>query len=111
MNLPAKAAAAPFPVVVEVISYINDMLGPAAAGQKEFSESAQPGDTVRQILHRFSARYPKLNEALWDPNTRELGEHVEIIYNDTILGVRDSVDTQVKPGDRIILTGQYIGGK
>jgi molybdopterin converting factor small subunit len=106
----AAPAAAPFPVVVEAISYVNDMLGAAGGGQKEFTEEARPGDTVRTILRRFSARYPKLNEALWDGDSGELGPHIEIIFNDTILGVRDSVDTPVRPNDRIILTGQYIGG-
>ena len=99
---------ASFPVVVEAISYVNDMLG-AAAGQKEFTEEARAGDTVRTILRRFSARYPKLNDALWE-ESGELGPHIEIIFNDTILGIRDSVDTPVHPNDRIILTGQYIGG-
>jgi molybdopterin converting factor small subunit len=107
---PAVAAAAPFSVIVEVISYVNDMLGAASAGQKEFAEPAQPGDTVRAILQRFSARYPKLKEALWEADTGELGSHIEIIFNDTILGVRESIETPVRPNDRIILTGQYIGG-
>jgi hypothetical protein len=104
------APAAPFTVIVEVISYVSDMLGTAGAGQKEFPEQAQPGDTVRTILRRFSARYPKLQEALWDPESGELGPHIEIIFNDTILGIRESVDTPVRPTDRIILTGQYMGG-
>jgi molybdopterin converting factor small subunit len=110
MNPPLRAALASFPVVVEAISYVNDMLGAAGAGQKEFIEEARPGDTVRSVLRRFSSRFPKLKEALWDPNSGELGPHIEIIFNDTILGIRDSVDTPVHANDRIILTGQYIGG-
>ncbi|MFI5400960.1 MAG: MoaD/ThiS family protein [SAR324 cluster bacterium] len=109
MNRPLRAAVATFPVVVEAISYVNDMLG-AAAGQKEFTEEARPGDTVRNVLQRFSSRFPKLKEALWDESSGELGPHIEIIFNDTILGVRDSIDTPVHANDRIILTGQYIGG-
>ena len=106
----ASSAAASFPIVVEAISYVNDMLGAAGAGQKEFTEQAWAGDTVRTILQRFSARFPKLKEALWDAESGELGPHIEIVFNDTILGIRDSVDTTVHPNDRIILTGQYIGG-
>lgn len=110
MSGTARVASESFPVIVEAISYVNDMLGAAGAGQKEFTEEAKPGDTVRHILQRFSARYPKLKEALWDADSGELGPHIEIIFNDTILGVRESIDSVVHANDRIILTGQYIGG-
>jgi len=110
MKRPLRSAAAPFPVVVEAISYVNDMLGAAGAGQKEFTEEARPGDTVRDVLQRFSSRFPRLKAALWDESSGELGPHIEIILNDSILGVRDSIDTPVHANDRIILTGQYIGG-
>lgn len=110
MAATGRVASESFPVIVEAISYVNDMLDSAGRGQKEFTEEAKPGDTVRNILQRFSARYPKLKEALWDADSGELGSHIEIIFNDTILGVRESIDSVVHANDRIILTGQYIGG-
>lgn len=110
---PAQAAshrAAPFRVIVETISYVNDMVNDAPGGPKEFDVEARPGDTVSDILHRFSRLHPRLHEALWDPATGGIGSHIEIIFNDSILGVRDSEDSPVHENDRIILTGQYIGG-
>jgi molybdopterin converting factor small subunit len=76
----------------------------------EFREQAGAGDTIRTLLRRFSERHPKLKEALWDPNTGEMGPHVEIIVNDAILDIHHTLDSFVKDGDHIILTGQYIGG-
>ena len=108
MSNPDGTTPGSFPVIVETISYVHDMLGPGASGQKVFVEEACSGDTVRNILQRFSARYPKLREALWEEG--ELGQHIEILFNNTILGVQYSIDSAVSPNDHIVLTGQYIGG-
>jgi molybdopterin converting factor small subunit len=107
---PAPATAPDFTVIVETISYINDMVDSPGASQREFAESARAGDTVRSVLRRFSARFPRLQEALWDPGTSEIGGHVEVIVNDAILGMRHTLDSIVHDKDRIVLLGQYIGG-
>lgn len=105
-----RADAAPIRVIVETISYINEMVSEVPGGQREFEIEARPGETVYDILRRFSQAHPRLNEALWDPETGGIGSHIEIIFNDSILGVRDSEDTPVSDNDRIVLTGQYVGG-
>jgi len=110
---PGPSAPTPgsgFTVIVETISYINDMLDHSSASQREFPEPAHTGDTVRTVLRRFSDRYPRLKEALWDPDTGEIGGHVEVIVNDAILGMRHTLDSIVNDKDRIVLLGQYIGG-
>ncbi len=100
-----------FTVGVEAIAWVRTFLGGPADGSQAFSEPARPGDTVRTVLKALSARYPKLDEALWDEHDRkEIGPHIEIIVNDTILGPDYTLDSPVSPGDQIILTGQYIGG-
>ena len=109
-RVPTPAPAAPFPVIVEVISYVNDMVDAPGQGQKEFTVEARPGDTLRTVLQRFSSGFPRLHEALWDPGTGEIGGHIEVIFNDTILGVRDSLDSEVHAHNRVILLGQYVGG-
>lgn len=100
----------PFSVVVEVISYVNDMVGEPGQSQKEFTESARPGDTIRTLLRRFAGRYPRLNEAMWEPGSGAMREHIDVIYNDTLLDPSTSLDTPLRAGDRLTLTGQYIGG-
>ena len=82
-----------------------------ASGAQEFHEPAKAGDTVRDVLKGLSARFPKLDNALWDENARnEIGTHIEVIVNDTIMGNDYTLESPVKPGYQIILTGQYIGG-
>jgi molybdopterin converting factor small subunit len=98
-------------VVIETISYINDMVDHVGQSHAEFVEDARPGDTIRTVLKRFADRHTKLREALWDPENRtEIGPHVEVIVNDAILDIHHTLDSSVRDGDHIMLTGQYIGG-
>ena len=100
-----------FTVNVEAIAWVRTFLGGPASGTQQFEESANKGDTVRDVLKALSARFPTLDHALWDENARnEIGTHIEIIVNDTIMGSEYTLESAVQPGDQIILTGQYIGG-
>lgn len=105
-----ETARAAMIVTVEAISWVNTFVEGTGTGSKEFSEPALPGDTVRSILKRLSARFPKLQRTLWDQGGDELGPHIEVIVNDAILGVNHTLVSPVKDGDRILLIGQYLGG-
>ena len=95
---------------VEVVSWVTRFIGGGGAGRKEFEEPFVPGETVRDVLGRFSQRYPELDGALWDPSRKELGEHIEVMVNDAVLGVSHTLDTPLNANDRITLLGQYMGG-
>jgi molybdopterin converting factor small subunit len=95
---------------VEIVSWVTKFVGGPGAGRKEFEEPFAPGETVRDVLRRLSARHPELERALWDPGTRELGEHIEVMVNDAVLGVTHTLDSPLGTGDRITLIGQYMGG-
>lgn len=98
-------------VRVELISWVNQFVGGPGTGTTELTEQVRPGDTVRTVLRQVSERYPELKRSLWDEDDRtQLGPHIEIIVNDAILGVEHDLDSSLKEGDRITLTGQYIGG-
>ncbi len=74
------------------------------------TETIAPGETVREVLQRFSSRFIELEQALWDASKTELGEHIEVLVNDAVLGISHTLDSGLKPGDRITLVGQYMGG-
>jgi hypothetical protein len=109
-----RRAPAAFTVYVETISYVSSMVepgaGPAAGSGADFPVAAHPGDTVRTVLQRFAAGHPRLKAMLWDADAGGLGPHIEVVVNDALLGIRHELDSPVRDGDRIILTGQYIGG-
>lgn len=103
-------ATEPFPVRVELISWVNRFVGGDATGTVELEETVAPGETVRDVLQRLSRRHGRLREALWDPDSGELGPHIEIVVNDAVLGVSHTLDSPLRPGDRIMMMGQYLGG-
>ena len=95
---------------VEVVSWVTKFVGGAGAGRKEFEEPFVPGETIEDVLHRLSTRYPELDEALWDSSKKALGEHIEVLVNDAVLGIVHTLGTEISAGDRITLIGQYMGG-
>lgn len=95
---------------IEVMSWVTRFVGGDGSGRREYAEPVGPGETVRGVLRRFSARHPELDRALWDPSTRDLGPHIEVLVNDAVLGVSHTLDSPLRPGDRISLVGQFMGG-
>ena len=102
---PTHAAAA---VSVEVVSWVTKFVGGDGSGRRVFDEPLTPGATVRSVLRGLSARFPELQRALW--NGDALGEHIEVLVNDAVLDLHHTLDSPLKPGDRIVLLGQYMGG-
>ena len=97
-----------FDVDVEVVSFVNKLVGGPGTGNVELVELAYPGDTVRAVLERISERYPALREVLWEGG--QIGGHIDVIINDAILGVHQRLDDELRPGDRITLRGRPKGG-
>jgi molybdopterin converting factor small subunit len=96
-------------IPVEVSSWVTKFIGGDGTGRRIFDEVAPAGATVRSVLRQFSARYPDLEAALWHGG--ELGEHVEVLVNDAVLGIAHALDSSLRPGDRITLLGQFMGGR
>jgi molybdopterin converting factor small subunit len=97
-------------VHIDTVAWVTRYVGGSGSDRIGFELALEPGDTVRSVLRRVSQRYPELQRALWDAASGELGEHIEVVVNGAILGVRHGLDSQLKDGDRILLFGQYMGG-
>ena len=98
-------------VHVEVLSWVNKFVGGPATGEVALTEEAKPGATVRSVLHQVTERYPELGRALWDRGSpREIGDNIEVMVNNAVLGVSHDLDSALLDGDHITLLGQYIGG-
>ena len=108
----SETAAAPVErhVQVETVAWVTRFVGGNGSDRISFELVMQPRETVRHALQRLSERFPQLRYALWDPETGELGEHIEVVVNGAILGIRHSLDSELRDGDRILLFGQYMGG-
>jgi molybdopterin converting factor small subunit len=95
---------------VEVTGWVTRFVGGDGSGRRLYEEPFTPGETVRDVLKRLSARHPDLDHALWAESRGELGEHIEVLVNDAVLGIKHTLDSELMPGDRITLVGQYMGG-
>lgn len=107
---PSSDAAEGLHVTVEALAWVTRFLGGDGGGQVVFKEVVPAGATVRDVLHQVSGRFPELDAALWDRASGELGEHIEVLVNDAVLGVAHSLDSALRDGDGITLLGQYLGG-
>jgi molybdopterin converting factor small subunit len=97
-------------VTVEAVAWVTRFVGGDGSRRRVLTETARPGDTVRDVLRRVSGQYPDLQAALWTGGGAELGEHIEVLVNDAVLGVAHTLDSPVRDGDGITLIGQYVGG-
>jgi molybdopterin converting factor small subunit len=104
----SRADATTATIPVEVASWVTKFIGGDGTGRRVFEEALTPGATVRSVLRRLAARYPDLDAALWHEDG--LGEHIEVLVNDAVLGIEHSLDSPLRPGDRITLLGQFMGG-
>ena len=96
-------------VPVEIVGWPTRFVGGDGATRRLFEEPLADGATVRSVLRGLSGRFPDLDAALWHgPN---LGEHIEILVNDAVLGIEHELDSRVAPGDRIALLAQFMGGR
>ena len=96
-------------IPVEIASWVTRFVGGDGSGRRVIDEPLGPGSTVRSVLEAVSARFPELQQALW--HGRDLGEHIEVLVNDAVLGVSHLLDSPLRPGDRITLLAQYMGGQ
>jgi sulfur-carrier protein len=97
-------------VQIDTVAWVTRFVGGNGSDRMSFELAIEPGDTVRTVLRRLSERFPQLQYALWDAESGELGEHIEVVVNGAVLGVRHGLDSELKAGDRILLFGQYMGG-
>jgi len=95
-------------VPVEIVGWPTRFVGGDGATRALFEEPLPDGATLRSVLRGLSGRFPDLESALWHgPN---LGEHIEVLVNDAVLGVTHDLETPVEGGEHVTLLGQYMGG-
>jgi molybdopterin converting factor small subunit len=95
-------------VSVEVTGWITRFIGGDGTGRRVFDEPLMGSATVGSVLKGLSARFPDLDAALW--HGTGLGENIEVLVNDAVLGIDHTVDSPLAPGDRIALLAQFMGG-
>ena len=93
---------------MEIVGWPTRFIGGDGAARRVFEEPLSPSSTVRSVLKTLSSRFPELDAALW--HAGNLGEHIEVLVNDAVLGIDHTLDSPLKPGDRLALLAQFMGG-
>ena len=96
-------------VPVEIVGWPTRFVGGDGGTRRLFEEPLGPGATVRSVLRGLSRRFPDLEAALWHDDA--LGEHIEVLVNDAVLGIAHELDSPLAAGDRIALLAQFMGGR
>ena len=68
------------------------------------------GSTVRDVLRVMSERFPSSARRSGPTRPRELGDNIEILVNNGVLGLTHDLDSEVLDGERLMLLGEYMGG-
>ena len=92
-----KASEAPTSigqVEIEVVAWVTKFVGGDGSTRKVFHQQLADDDTVRTVLRRLSKGHPQLHKALWDTHSDGLGEHIEVLVNDAVLGVQHELDSR-----------------
>ncbi len=81
-----------------------------AAGEKELSVDAEPGETVSEALDRLLAAHPALAERVLTEDG-ELEEHINLLRNGKNVHTAESgLETELEAGDELALFPPVSGG-
>lgn len=100
----------PGEVSIVLLPWVPKLIGQNEARQVTERRELQAGETVRHFLVRYAGEYPQLLDWLWDARKQELKMPVEVAVNGSVLGIHHQLDSELKPGDEILLLPQYQGG-
>jgi len=107
----AQVGSAPgLAIPIEVTTWVTRHVAVDGSGS---SSSPSPSPRGRRCGRSFGAGprvSPSSTRRSGVPTTPKLGEHIEVVINDAVLGVTHELDSPLKPGDRITLLGQFMGG-
>lgn len=98
-------------VRLEVMSSLAETLGMAGTSEEVISEPETGGDkSVRGILNRLVARYPRFGRIVFDINAQKLTGRVLIFFNGRDLGLVAGLETRLNDGDTLTFVPTIEGG-
>ena len=80
-----------------------------AAGTKEATVDAEPGETVEDALTALLETYPDLRERVFD-DEGAVRDHVNLLRNGVNIFNEEGLDTELEAGDELALFPPVSGG-
>ena len=85
---------------------IPPVLRPSTSGM---SEVEVDGSTVGDVLRTLASRYPGTGDQLLS-GAGELNRYVNVYVNDEDVRVQNGLETDVRPGDTVVILPAMAGG-
>ncbi len=95
-------------VKVEVLSWLARAVSPTG-GKAVWDEPIGEGETLGDLMDRLAARYPQFTE-FYDPGSRVLQEHVELVLNGRLYDLAGGFGAPLRRGDSVMLFPGFSGG-
>jgi molybdopterin synthase sulfur carrier subunit len=86
---------------------IPPVLRPSTSGM---SEVEVDGATVGDVLRSLASRYPETGDQLLS-GAGELNRYVNVYVNDEDVRVQNGLETDVRPGDTVVILPAMAGGR
>ena len=86
---------------------IPPVLRPSTSGM---SEVEVDGATVGDVLRTLASRYPETGDQLLS-GAGELNRYVNVYVNDEDVRVQNGLETDVRPGDTVVILPAMAGGR
>jgi len=97
-------------VRLEILPWLSDRLRDWGSGRLILEEEVDEGTTIRQVLTAYSQRDETFKKFIYDTQSRQLNEFVNIIINDRFMELAQGLETELKDGDTLILLPAFAGG-
>ncbi len=99
-------------VRVECLSWLTETLSIGGAGNEVTFEHELEGErtTVRGLLNRLVARYPRFGQIVFDAKAQKLTGSVSIFFNGRLLESVDGLETKLNDDDTLTFVPIIEGG-
>jgi len=98
-------------VRLEFLSWLTDTLDVKGAGDGLILEQEiKDGNTVKELLMRVAAAYPRFSQTVFDIKSQKLSSGVRIFYNDCQLELVNGLETKLNDHDALIFVPVIAGG-
>ena len=96
-------------VKVEVLSWLARGLNGQRRDKAVWDEPIAEGETLGDLMDRLTARHPQFAD-FYDPATRSLQEHVELVLNGRLFDLAGGFEAPLRAGDSVMLFPGFSGG-
>jgi len=102
-------AAAPR-VKVEALAWLARGMNGERTGKAVWQEPIADGETLGDLMDRLAGRYPHFAD-FYDPSTKTLQEHVELVLNGRLFDLAGGLQAKLSDGDSVMIFPGFSGGQ